>query len=189
MKYLSTSWQLEVPQGISQQHHPFSLSPISPSSYVQQSVCTSAWPYSFTVNPSLWCHLCGMGERQRKHRTHLKLHDHVIKFFIPSAANKSANMILPCKGTETYRMEHNTTTLWSQLVEKWFLKRAGNHKWHQAGSFAEQINFVSTSQSHTSRQHLTFNNKTDSEKAMSGNQHQGSLNPQTDAAGHKWERD
>lgn len=102
-------------------------------------------------------------EGQKKHRTHLKLHDHIIKFFIPSTANKSANMILPCKEAETYRMEHKTTTLSSQLVEKWFLKRAGNHKWHQAGSSAEQINFVFTSQPHTSRQQLTFNNKTDSE--------------------------
>lgn len=63
MKYLSASWQLELSQGISQQHHPFSLSPIPPTFYLQQSLYTSAWPCSLTVNPSLWCHLHGTGWR------------------------------------------------------------------------------------------------------------------------------
>lgn len=59
----------------------------------------------------------GQGGEQ-KHRTHLKLHDDIIKFFIPSTPNKSANMILPWKETETYRMEHKITTLWSWFLEK-----------------------------------------------------------------------
>lgn len=129
---------LEISQGISEQ---YTLS----HSLLLHVFSTSAWLYPFTVNPSLWCHVCGT-EREKKHRTHLKLHDYIIKFFISSTADKSANMILPCKETETYRVEHETITSFRQMVSN----KHGNLKRHQAGSSAEQINFVFTSQSHIS---------------------------------------
>lgn len=144
MKYLSASWQLEISQGISQQdtlsHH-----------LLLHALSTSAWLYPLTVNPSLWCHLCGTEEIEKKHRTHLKLHDHIIKFFISSTADKSANMILPCKETsiQSRTWDNNHMINFRQMVSN----KYGNLKWHRAGSSAEQINFVSTSQSHISRKY------------------------------------